>query len=125
MTAPLDARALDAPLAMVCSAALSRVIAVRMEQISIYSHGPAQDDATGAHHLIGLARTAKLRSAIDMLREADTKAGDALDMTLGSIDRLDPRMRDILQKRLATAAALIIAASDVIDRAPAWQEPLP
>ena len=124
MTAPLDVRALDVPLAMVCSAAFSRVIATRLEQIGTYGHGPAQDDAAGAHYLIGLARTAKLRSVIDMLREADTKAGDAQDMALGSIERLDPRLREILQKRLAAAAALIIAASDVIDRAPDWQEPL-
>lgn len=89
------------------------VLAKRVEQVAL-GHTAAADDATGPHRLIQLAR--------QRLADAERSAAAASDQTLGDVATLDPRCRAVLENRIATTAALAIAALETIHRIPRQPE---
>lgn len=83
--------------------AVTDLLRKRHEQVAGHGHTPAADDATGPRRLCDKALN-RLLMARDMLH--------------GDPARLDPRQRAALRDRLITAAAIIIATTDTLDRIP-------
>lgn len=102
----------DVDVALVTTRAVEIVLQKRIEQVRIHGHDSAADDVAGPHDLIANAR----RRLRDAFREADLLQSEALDMTIGDLRRTDGHRRDVLLNRLATSAALVIAAMEAIQR---------
>lgn len=115
MSAPATLSIDDADVALVNTAAVELVLMKRIEQVRHHGHDAASDDAIGVKPLIGEAGNSLKR----VLREAELNNAMAGDMVFGSIAMLDDRCRKVLLNRLATSAALTLAAMEVIERIPA------
>lgn len=97
------------------SPALSRVIATRTAQIDM-GHTAQADDDIGPNMLIAKARGKVLLIVQQAAKEADHNLQMCRDMTMGNVECLTAAEAEVLDRRLATAAALIIAAMDTLAR---------
>lgn len=95
--------------------ALGRILAARADQIA-RGHTAERDDATGAHALTGIARAKLLKTLQRNFHDAEQELQAVGDATIGQLDRLDPALLAIADRRLATAAALCLATMDLLDR---------
>ena len=99
--------------------ALGRILAARAAQVEQHGHSPEADAATGAHALAYMARQRILRAEQQLLKEIDKLTQESCDQLHGNADRV-AHMTDgelaTVDRRLAQAGALIIAAMDVLDR---------
>ncbi len=95
--------------------ALGRILAARADQIA-RGHTAERDDATGAHALTGIARAKLLKTLQRNFHDAEQELQAVGDATIGHLDRLDPALLAIADRRLATAAALCLATMDLLDR---------
>ncbi len=100
----------------VATPAIGRVLRTRLEQIAGYGHTPDKDDETGAFALIGVARRKILHTLQHEFRSIETELQAAGDMAIGRIDVLTEAQLNLLDRRLATAAATTIATMELIDR---------
>jgi hypothetical protein len=94
---------------------LSRVLVMRGRQLE-HGHDAEADDATGTAALTRMAYNKLLLAEQKHLTKATNELRRVLDDSSGHLHCLDDRQLATLDKCLATAAALTIAAMDTLDR---------
>lgn len=100
----------------VATPSIGRVLRTRLDQVATHGHTPEKDDETGAFALIGVARRKILHTLQHEFRSIETELQAAGDMAIGRIDVLTDAQLNLLDRRLATAAATSIATMELIDR---------
>lgn len=116
MTAPLHPVAADPDYRAIITPSLARILKIRGKQVVDHGHDAAADDAVGTAALTRMAYNRLLLAEQKHLTRATNELQRALDDSGGHLHCLDDRQLDTLDKCLATAAALTIAAMDTLDR---------
>ena len=103
------------PLA-VFTPAMARLISTRVRQVEHHGHTAAADDATGPSPIITVAHGHAVRALHQLADELRGNLQMAGDMTRGDLTHIGDQQLTVLARRLITAAACAIAATDIIDR---------